>query len=540
MAKPLSEDRRSPPADTPSEPAPIPPHLAPQRATRVEQPPEGEWLFEIKHDGYRLMSRISGGEVRLFNREGLDWTAELPHQAQAIAALQLNESWLDGKLVQANAEGVADYLALQETFEAGRCMDLQYYLFDLPFHNGEDLREQPLEQRRARLRKLLGSAKHPLLRFSDSFTASTPDILEGVCTLNHEGVIGKRRGSLYRDGERNLDWIKLDCVTDASHAPLMTESQARHTDEPSHDFSDGHRESVAGVSISHPERVLDRVSQTARVDLARFYQRIGAWLLPQLRQRPVALMRAPHGVEGDLFLQRHTEHLALPHITLLPPALDPGHAQLMQVDRLPALIEAVQRGAVEFHAWGATSDRLDLPDRLVLDLDPDPALPWGMVLDATAQAQALLDELGLRSYLKTSGGKGMHIIVPLARHARWNRVLGFAKAIAHYLMTQLPERFTATQGPRYRVGRIFVDYLRNQRGASTVAAYSVRARPGLPVSTPIARHELASLESARHWHLGNIGERLEQLPTDPWQGYDNRQRLTTRMWTQLGVEPPHD
>ncbi|EIK96028.1 ATP-dependent DNA ligase [Pseudomonas sp. M47T1] len=540
MAKSLSEDRRSAAADTPSEPLPLPSSLAPQRATRVEQPPEGDWLYEIKHDGYRLMSRISGGEVRLFNREGLDWTADLPRQAAAIAALNLSDCWLDGKLVQANADGVADYLALQEAFESGRCLDLQYYLFDLPFHNGQDLREQPLEARRTRLKKLLSGSRHPLLRYSESFTANTLDVLEGVCTLNHEGVIGKRRGSHYHDGERNLDWIKLDCLSEDSPTPPMTESQARHTDDPHHDFGDGHRESVAGVSLSTPERIVDRASQFSKVELARFYQRLAGWLLPQLKERPVALMRAPQGVEGDLFLQRHTEHLTLPHINLLPTALDPGHAPLMQIDHLPALIEAVQRGAVEFHAWGASRDRLDLPDRLVLDLDPDPALPWRTVQDATLQTLALLDGLGLRGYVKTSGGKGMHLIVPLARHARWNRVLAFAKAIAHYLMTQMPERFTAAQGPRSRAGRIFVDYLRNQRGASTVAAYSVRARPGLPISTPISRDELESVSSAQHWHVGNILQRLEQQTTDPWHGYNYRQRLTERMWTQLGVEPPHD
>jgi len=539
MAKPLSEDRRSAAADSPSEPAPLPTLLAPQRATRVEQPPEGDWLFEIKHDGYRLMSRVSEGQVRLFNREGTDWTAELPRQAQAIAALNLKESWLDGKLVKADAHGVADYTALQQAFEAGQCQDLQYYLFDLPFHDGHDLREQPLETRRSQLKRLLGTRRHSLLRFSESFTAATPDILEGVCALNHEGVIGKRRGSFYQDGQRTLDWIKLDCHIDQQHGAPLTETQARHTDEPSHDFSDGHRESVAGVSLHEPERIIDRDSQTSRLQLAALYQRLGAWLLPQLKARPVALMRAPHGVEGDLFLQRHTEHPGVPHINLLAPALDTGHGRLMQIDRLPGVIEAVQRGAVEFHTWGASSQRLDSPDRLVLDLDPDSTVPWRAVLEGTTQALALLDELGLRGYLKTSGGKGMHVVIPLARHAGWDEVRAFAKAISHYLMTQMPERFTAAQGPRSRVGRIFVDYLRNQRDGCMAAAYSLRARPGLPVSTPVAREELQGLTSARHWHAGNILERLETLPQDPWKGYDNRQRLTARMWAQLGAEPPH-
>ncbi|MGY4495927.1 non-homologous end-joining DNA ligase [Pseudomonas sp. TE3610] len=536
MAESLSEDRRSAAGDTPSEPAPIPSSLAPQRATRVQQPPEGDWLYEIKHDGYRLMSRISGGEVRLFNREGLDWTAQLPRQAAAIAALNLNECWLDGKLVQPDTDGVADYHALQQAFEAGRCAGLHYYLFDLPFDDGKDLRSQPLEQRRAQLKKRLAGTRHPLLRYSDSFTATTLDVLEGACTLNHEGVIGKRRGSEYRDGERNLDWIKLDCQREDDPLPPLTESQARHTYVPPHDFSDGHRESVAGVSLSDPLRVLDRDTQMRRVDLAQLYQRMAPWLLPQLRQRPAAFMRAPLGVEGELFLQRHAEHLAEPHLTVLPAS----HAPLMQVDSLPALIEAVQGGTLEFHTWGASSDRLDAPDRLVLDLDPDPALPWRLVLDATRRTLDLLDQLGLRGYLKTSGGKGMHLVIPLARHVRWNQMLAFAKAMAHYLMTQMPERFTATQGAKGRAGRVFVDYLRNQRGASTVAAYSLRARHGLPVSTPIARHELDDLSGPQHWHAANILQRLERLAEDPWAGYNYRQRLTERMWTRLGVEPPHD
>jgi bifunctional non-homologous end joining protein LigD len=288
--------------------------------------------------------------------------------------------------------------------------------------------------------------------------------------------------------------------------------------------------------LSDPLRVLDRHTQTRRVDLATLYQHLAPWLLPQLRQRPAALLRAPLGVEGEQFLQRHAEHLAEPQLTALPAT----HAPLMQVDSLPGLIEAVQNGTLEFHTWGASSDRLDAPDRLVLDLDPDPALPWQLVKDATHQTLELLDQLGLRGYLKTSGGKGMHVVVPLARHVRWNQMLAFAKAMAHYLMTQMPERFTATQGAKGRTSRVFVDYLRNQRGASTVAAYSLRARPGLPVSTPIAHHELEALSGPQHWHAGNILQRLEQLSDDPWAGFNYRQRLTERMWTRLGVEAPHD
>src|SRR5690606_14316480 len=247
---------------------------------------------------------------------------------------------------------------------------------------------------------------------------------------------------------------------------------------------------VAGVAISNPQRVIDPDSGTTKLQLAQFYESVADWLLPFLDNRPVPLVRAPDGVGGEQFFQKHAERLAIPNIKHLDRSLDPGHARLMEIDSLPALIGAVQMGTIELHRWGATSDRLDRPDHCVLDLDPDPALPWHRLLEATRLTLTVRDELGLQAFLKTSGGKGLHIIVPLARRAGWDEVKGFAKALAQFMTRQLPERFTATSGPKNRVGRIFIDYLRNGRGASTVAAYSARARPGLPVSVPIHRDEL--------------------------------------------------
>lgn len=631
----------------------IPSTFSPQLATLAERPPEGEWLYEIKFDGYRILARVLDGEVRLFTRNGHDWTEKLPQQAKAIAALDMQDGWLDGEVVVLNEDGLPDFQALQNAFDVGCSNDILYFVFDLPFHDGHDLRDLPLEQRRGELKKLVGRRRSGPLRFSEAFTAAHGDIVESACAMSLEGVIGKRAGSRYVS-RRSDDWIKLKCrlrqefvivgytapqgsrsgfgalllaVNDDSglvyagrvgtgfneaalkqlHArmiklmrgdtPLaakLTSAQERgvqwieptlvgevefaewtregivrqaafialRSDKPASEIvhelprrpgkkstgvasaskstpkrdSSG-RESVAGVLISHPERVIDSESGTRKIDLARFYCAIADWLLPFLRQRPVSLVRAPDGVGGELFFQKHAERLAIPHIKHLDPILDPGHDRLMEIDSLAALVGAVQMGMIELHTWGATSSSIEKPDHFVLDLDPDTALPWRSMLEATRLTLSVLDELGLDAYLKTSGGKGMHIIVPLARQAGWETVKAFAKAIAQFLAQQLPERFTATSGPKNRVGKIFVDYLRNGRGASTVAAYSVRARPDLPVSVPIARDELDGLRASNQWNVANLQERLGALKGDPWAGYSNRQRITKAMWKRLGAEP---
>ncbi|WP_268800490.1 DNA ligase D [Pseudomonas huanghezhanensis] len=295
---------------------------------------------------------------------------------------------------------------------------------------------------------------------------------------------------------------------------------------------------VEGVVISHPERVIDKDSGLHKIDLAQFYASISDWMLPHLVHRPVALLRCPEGVEGEQFFQKHSERLAIPNIKQLDPALDPGHARLMEIDSVQALVGAAQMGTIELHTWGATSDKIETPDHFVLDLDPDPALPWRSMIEATSMTLAVLDELGLEAFIKTSGGKGIHIIVPLARGADWDTVKAFSKAISQFIADKLPERFTAVMGPKNRVGKIFIDYLRNTRGASTATAYSVRARPGLPVSVPITREELPALKSAAQWNIANLQARLRKLKADPWAGYRNKQRITKKMWKQLGAKAP--
>ena len=610
----------------------LPDQMAPQLATLVDRAPAGDWHYEIKFDGYRILARVRDGHVHLFTRNGHDWSDRLPRQVKALAALKLKDCWLDGEVVSLNRDGLPDFQGLQQAFDSGRSQDLVYYLFDAPFLHGQDQRSVALQERRAALKAALAGNQSPLLRFSEAFAADHHDILHSACSLGLEGVIGKRAGSPY-SSTRSADWIKLKCrrrqefvivgytrpqgsrsgfgaLLLAVHAdralvyagrvgtgfdqatlqtlykkmqplarqssPLanpVTAAQARgvHWIRPQLvaevQFAEWTREGlvrqaafvglrsdkpqeqivhepplaqsrVSQIRITHPERIIDPTSGTQKAQLARFYEDISEWLLPHLRHRPVALLRAPEGVDGEQFFQKHSERLAIPLITQLDQALDPGHARLMEIHNLAALIGAVQMGAIELHTWGATVDKIDTPDLFVLDLDPDPALPWKSMLEAAQLVLSVLDELGLTAYIKTSGGKGLHLIVPLARRDGWDTVKAFAKAIAQFMTAQLPERFTATSGPKNRVGKIFIDYLRNARGASTVAAYSVRARPGLPVSVPVSRDELNGLRGAQQWTVANLQQRLDALKADPWDGYAHRQKITAKMWDKLSATPP--
>ncbi|RMH98692.1 non-homologous end-joining DNA ligase [Stutzerimonas nitrititolerans] len=293
---------------------------------------------------------------------------------------------------------------------------------------------------------------------------------------------------------------------------------------------------VGGIGISSPQRVIDARTGATKLQLAEYYLSLQDRLVPHLRGRPLSIVRAPDGVDADSFFQRHCGRLKMPHMRVLDRSLDPEHARLIQADDICAVIEAVQMGTVEFHTWNARSDRIERPDRVIFDLDPDTQLGWSRMAEATCLTLDLLEELGLQAFLKTSGGRGMHVVVPIDRRHSWDTVRAFAQGVSLRLAEQAPDRLVARMGAKNRVGKVFVDYLRNQRGASTVAAYSVRARPGLAVSVPVERDELHELDGAGQWSILNIKQRLDQQRSDPWAAYDStRQGLTKAMLRHLGV-----
>lgn len=625
--------------------APLPATLKPQLATLVESAPSGDWRYEIKFDGYRMLARIENGTVQLFTRNGHDWTAKLPSQAQALASLGLESAWLDGEVVAADENGVPSFQLLQNAFESGKSGAIVFYLFDMPYLNGVDLREVPVEERRSALAKVLERSEDEILRFSEDFGEDASDLLASACQMKMEGLIGKRVGSPYVS-RRSDDWIKLKCqqrqefvvvgytepkgartlfgalllglhdkdsgelryagkvgtgfnertlksihaqltplevkkpavvnpptgfeakgvhwlkpelLAEVAYAEITKDGSVRHSvfhgmrsDKPAKDITEETPKDVSEPStpapekkpkksatptpgkirITHPDRVIDASSGSTKMQLAEYYVSVADWILPTLKNRPIALVRAPEGVAGELFFQKNAERLAIPGIESV------DGETVMLINNAEALVGAVQMSTIEFHSWNARAPDLERPDRFVLDLDPDPALPWKSMVEATTLTLTILDELGLTSFVKTSGGKGIHLVVPLTPKDSWDSVKEFSHGIVKYMAKLIPQRFSAVSGPKNRVGRIFIDYLRNAKGATTINAYAARTREGLPVSVPIYREEVAEIKGANVWNIHNLHERLGELGEDPWADYaKTRQTITNEMRRKIGLKP---
>jgi bifunctional non-homologous end joining protein LigD len=278
------------------------------------------------------------------------------------------------------------------------------------------------------------------------------------------------------------------------------------------------------VKLSNPDRVIDPSSGLRKVDLMHFYESVADRMLPHLRNRPVSLVRAPQGITGQLFFQKHSD-ARIQGITKLDAALWPGHEALLTINTVEGLISAAQWNVVEFHTWNSTSKRIDQPDRVIFDLDPGEGVTWAHVQEAALLMRTMLSELGLQCWLKTSGGKGLHVVVPLAAKLGYDVVKDFSRAVVMHMAKTIPQRFVAKSGGGNRVGKIFIDYLRNGHGQTTAAAFSARARPGMGVSMPVSWEQLASLKSGAQWTVTSAREYLSFEKVDPWADY-RRSRQT--------------
>jgi bifunctional non-homologous end joining protein LigD len=628
----------------------LPETLSPQLATLVDGPPPDpkNWVYEIKFDGYRVLTRIEGKDVKLFTRNGNDWTHRLPALHAALLKARLPEGWYDGEIVVLSSHGVPDFGALQNSFDAEKTKGVVYYLFDVPYMGGFDLREAPVVARRELLRQALLKNKSDALRFSDVFDAPPASVVTSACQLGLEGVIAKRKDSTYRSS-RSDDWIKLKCshrqefviggwtdpkgtrtglgslllgvhddqgallyagnvgtgfnkenlaeitsklakvasptnpfpskegiigrphwvkptlVAEVTFGEWTDANRIRHavfhglrTDKPASsivretaasapkaakpkasvktaiDVTQGRAETPASapapagpvshalssrLRITHPERVIDTSTGITKLELVRYYALVGELMMEHLKGRPVSLVRAPTGIGAQLFFQKHAETEKLIGIEQLDPALYPSHPAMLEIVFKEGVLSAAQWNVVEFHTLNTGTTSFEHPDRLVFDLDPGEGVSWEMIQQGAQAVKIFLDQLGLASFLKTSGGKGLHVVVPIEPTTDWDTARGFSQAVVQHLSKMLPKMFVAKAGGSNRVGRIFIDWLRNGLGATTACAWSARARPGLGISVPVAWDELDLLKGGDHWTIRTAQMRLDK-GNEPWSTYE--------------------
>ncbi len=273
---------------------------------------------------------------------------------------------------------------------------------------------------------------------------------------------------------------------------------------------------IAGIPLTHPERVLWEDQGLTKQELAEFYVNAAEWLLPHLINRPLTLIRCPSGVQKKCFVQRHTWAGMNPaiHGTMAPDAS--GKLEVLTVSNIQGVVALVQSGVLELHVWGATLDDLERPDRLVFDFDPGEGVEWLRVIEGALAVRERLKVLGLESFVKTTGGKGLHVVVPLKPRADWKDALNFTRSIAEAMAKDEPDRYTVTSIKKERKAKIFIDYLRNNREASAVAPYSSRSRPGAPVATPVSWEELTPDLKPDGFTVQSLGKRLLSLREDPW------------------------
>ena len=284
---------------------------------------------------------------------------------------------------------------------------------------------------------------------------------------------------------------------------------------------------VAGVIISNAERPIVAAPGHTKLDVVRYHEALAPWLLPQVAPRPIAVVKCMDGRFDDCFFQKHP---------LRGRSRDEDSPPFMRLADVADVVRAVQNGTYEFHTWGASFPRLERPDRITLDLDPDADLDWPAVREAAEHVRAFLDRLELKWFVKTTGGKGLHFVLPITRRHTWLEARDFARAIAETLAGELPAVFTAKAAKDLRAGRVYIDYLRNAEGATAVAAYSLRARAGLPVSMPIAWADLECDVRGGHFNIDNAADTVARRHADPWAGYDrSRQTLSASMRRAVGA-----
>jgi bifunctional non-homologous end joining protein LigD len=611
--------------------------IAPQLCRLVDAVPEGAgWIHEIKFDGYRMQLRVADGAATLLTRKGLDWSSKFP--TLIAEGAQLHDCVLDGEVVAIDARGAMSFGALQNAISEGDTSQVIFYVFDLLFVAGADLRKEPLAARKEKLQKLLkrpGKVANAVVRYVDHFKGDGGAVLKSACQMGLEGIVSKRLEAPYvsgrtdtwtktkcragqevviggwvqKDGhlrsllvgvrrgaelhyvgrvgtgfgrdtvkqvmprlravespaspfsgkdaparQADIRWARPELVAEIEFAGWTDAGNVRQAafkglreDKPAEEVhaekalpakrvakraraakSDSSGNVVLGVTISHPDKVLwpKNLNQPAvsKIDLARYLEAVGPWMIGHIKGRPCSIVRAPDGINGEKFFQRHAMRGTSPLLKLVKVSGD--RQPYLQIDQPEGLIAVAQIAALELHPWNCRPEQPDVPGRLVFDLDPAPDVKFSMVITAALELRERLEGIGLVAFCKTTGGKGLHVVTPLAKPGRraldWEQAKAFAQAVCVQMNDDSPTRYITKMSKAARTGRIFLDYLRNDRTATAVAPLSTRAREGAPVSMPVPWTQVRAGLDPKRFAVSSVPALL--TGNTGWQDYDKSER----------------
>src|SRR3989344_359847 len=558
----------------------IPKFIEPQLCTLVTSAPENsEWIHEIKFDGYRTLARMENKSVILQTRNGLDWTKKYQSIEKDCLKLKAKSYIIDGEVVWLDKNGVTHFSQLQRSLENNSSDELRYYVFDLLFLDGKDLREMPLLQRKQLLKKLIKNSKTAHILLSEYQTASGSKVFKSACHLGLEGIISKRSDAPYSSG-RGSSWVKTKCTNvqefvicgytvqengsslaalilgeydinrnlhyvglvgtgfNQNNLPLLMKKikKAHSKNSPfsekapqskniiwtkpilvaqiqfgawtedhilRHAAFKGMREDKpAHEVVTHPEKIIFPQQKISKMDLVNYYQKVEQWILPHIKNRPLALLRCPEGQGQACFFQKHLEKNKL----------------MITVQNLSDLLNLVQLNTLELHAWNCHMNSIDNPDKIVFDLDPDPSVNWKQVKQAAFDLNSLLNKLNLKSFINVSGNKGVHIHVPIDNRYSWSDVKNFAKSVCAKMVEQNPTTLTVNILKKNRKNKIFLDYLRNGRGATAIVPFSVRNTPQASIAMPISWTDLKTLKAPNEFTVKNFSKNWNPKK-DPWKKY---------------------